>query len=157
MPLVSTLSTLSTVTTFWEPETVRLAQWPVITTVFVIPLTVTTLLLQAIVRFSLMPVTLRLPPGGAVVVDAVVGVWVVLGEVPGWLLGIVVTEGLPVEMLGRTLGALMIEPRLENRCAPMTAMPTTAAIAPTTSTASTIQNPRKPAVFSGGAVGNGTP
>jgi hypothetical protein len=69
MPEVSMVSAVSTVTTFWEPRTVRLAQWPVSTTVFVVPLTVTTLSLQAIVRFSLMPVTVRLPPGGGVAVD----------------------------------------------------------------------------------------
>jgi len=51
MPEASMVSAVSTVTTFWEPMTVRLAQWPVSTTVFVIPLTVTTLSLQAIVRF----------------------------------------------------------------------------------------------------------
>ena len=51
MPEASMVSAVSTVTMFWEPTTVRLAQWPVSTTVFVIPLTVTTLSLQAIVRF----------------------------------------------------------------------------------------------------------
>lgn len=51
MPEASIESAVSTVTTFWEPTTVRLAQWPVRTILFVIPLMVTTLSLQAIVRF----------------------------------------------------------------------------------------------------------
>ena len=62
------LSTASTVTAFWTPETLRLVQWPVITTVLETPLTLTLTLLplQAIVRFSLMPEMLRFPPAGAV-------------------------------------------------------------------------------------------
>jgi hypothetical protein len=51
---------------FCTPDTVRLAQWPLITTVLETPLTLTTLSLHAIVRFSLMPETLTLPPGGGV-------------------------------------------------------------------------------------------
>lgn len=63
------VSTASTVIEFWTPDTVRLAQWPVITTLLEMPLTATTLSLQAIVRFSLMPETLRLAPAGAVGAD----------------------------------------------------------------------------------------
>ena len=58
------VSTASTAIEFWTPDTVRLAQWPVITTLLEIPLTVTTLALQAIVRVSLIPETLILAPAG---------------------------------------------------------------------------------------------
>ena len=44
------VSTASTVIWFWIPDTLRLAQWPVITTLLVIPLTLTLPPLQAIVR-----------------------------------------------------------------------------------------------------------
>lgn len=54
------VSTESTVTEFLMPDTVRLVQWPVITTVLDMPLTLTMLSLQAIVRFTLTPETLRL-------------------------------------------------------------------------------------------------
>ncbi len=70
------VSTASTVTEFLTPDTVRLAQWPVITTVLKTPLTLTMLSLQAIVRFSLIPKTLRLPPGGG------------MGDVDGPALGV---------------------------------------------------------------------
>jgi hypothetical protein len=60
------VSTASTVIEFCTPDTVRLAQWPVITTVLETPLTLTMLSLQAMVRFSLIPEMLRLPPGGGV-------------------------------------------------------------------------------------------
>ena len=60
-PDASMVSAASTVTEFCMPDTVRLAQWPVITIVLEIPLTVTTLSLQAIVLFSLMPETGELP------------------------------------------------------------------------------------------------
>ena len=59
------LSTASTVIEFWTPETLRLAQWPVITTLLEMPLTLMTLWLQAIVRLSLMPEMLSLAPAGA--------------------------------------------------------------------------------------------
>lgn len=62
------------------PDTVRLVQWPVITTVLDMPLTLTMLSLQAIVRFTLTPETLRLAPaGGRVVAGCAVGV----GNSPG--------------------------------------------------------------------------
>ena len=60
------LSTASTVTLFWTPDTDRLAQWPVITTVLETPLMLTVLLLQATVWFSLMPEMLTFSPAGAV-------------------------------------------------------------------------------------------
>lgn len=69
------VSTESTVTEFLMPDTVRLVQWPVITTVLDMPLTLTMLSLQAIVRFTLTPETLRLAPaGGRVVAGCAVGV-----------------------------------------------------------------------------------
>ncbi len=70
------VSTASTVIEFWTPDTVRLVQWPVITTLLEIPLTLTMLSLQAIVLFSLMPAMVRVPPGGAV------------GDVDGAALGV---------------------------------------------------------------------
>lgn len=60
------LSTASTVISFCTPETVRLAQWPLITTVLDTPLTLTTLSLHAIVRFSPIPETLTRSPGAGV-------------------------------------------------------------------------------------------
>lgn len=74
-PAASMVSTESTVTEFLMPDTVRLVQWPVITTVLDMPLTLTMLSLQAIVRFTLTPETLRLAPaGGRVVAGCAVGV-----------------------------------------------------------------------------------
>ena len=65
-PEASMLSTASTVTAFWTPETLRLVQWPVITTVLETSLTLRLLPLQAIVRFPLIPEMLRFRPAGAV-------------------------------------------------------------------------------------------
>ncbi len=59
------VSAASTVIWFWMPDTVTLAQWPVITTLLVIPLTLTLPPLQAMVRLSLMPETVMLSPAGA--------------------------------------------------------------------------------------------
>lgn len=58
------VSAASTVTVFFNPDTVRLAQWPVMTTLFEMPLTVTTLSLHTIDLFSPTPVTVSVPPGG---------------------------------------------------------------------------------------------
>ena len=58
--------TASTVTAFWTPDTSRLLQWPVITTVLETPLTLRLPPLQAIVRFPLIPEMLRFAPAGAV-------------------------------------------------------------------------------------------
>lgn len=60
------VSAESTVITFFIPDTVRLAQWPVITIVLLIPLTVTALSLHAIVLFSSIPETSSGAPGAAV-------------------------------------------------------------------------------------------
>lgn len=64
------MSAASRVIWFWIPDTVTLAQCPVITTLLVIPLTLTLPPLQAIVRASLMPETVMFPPAGAVDTDA---------------------------------------------------------------------------------------
>ncbi len=83
-PAASMVSTESTVTEFLMPDTVRLVQWPVITTVLDMPLTLTMLSLQAIVRFTLTPETLRLAPaGGRVVAGCAVGVGTAR-ETDGW-------------------------------------------------------------------------
>jgi hypothetical protein len=60
------VSTASTVIEFWTPDTVRVAQWPVIRTVLETPLTLTMLSSQVIARFSLIPETLSLAPGARV-------------------------------------------------------------------------------------------
>lgn len=65
-PETSIVLVASTVTLFCTPDTVRLAQWPVITTLLEMPLTLIELWLQAIVRLLLMPAMLRLAPVGVV-------------------------------------------------------------------------------------------
>ncbi len=62
-------SAVSTVIWFWMPDTITLVQWPVITTLLVIPLTLTLPPLQAMVRTSLMPETVMFSPAGAVVTE----------------------------------------------------------------------------------------
>lgn len=58
------MSAASTVIVFCMPATVRLAQWPVMTTLLDTPLTLTWLLLQVTDLFSLMPETMMVPPDG---------------------------------------------------------------------------------------------
>lgn len=65
------MSTASTVIEFCTPDTFKLAQWPVITTLLEMPLTLMALWLHAIVRFSLIPEIVRVAPAGAV--DAALG------------------------------------------------------------------------------------
>lgn len=108
---------------FRTPDTVRLAQWSVITTVWETPLTLTMLSLQALARFSAMPETLSLAPGGgagdadgvAVPLRAVDGRGLLLG-IPG------PPEGGPnvPEMVG---GELMIDRTPGSWCAAKVAMP----------------------------------
>ncbi len=80
------VSAASTVIWFWIPDTVTLAQWPVITMLLVIPLTSTVPPLHVMARVSLMPETVMLSPAGAVApeVDGIVkdGVGLTEGE-PG--------------------------------------------------------------------------
>jgi len=68
------VSAASTVIEFLTPDTLRRAQWPVISTVLDTPLTLTMLSLQAIVRFSPTPETETAAPGGGA--DAVAVGWV---------------------------------------------------------------------------------
>ena len=134
------LSTESTVMAFWTPDTVRLVQWPVITTVLETPLTLTMLSLQAIVRFSLMPETLSLPPGGGV--GDVDGVDALVRVVDGPGLPLVLEGGPNVpEMLG---GELMIDRTPESWCAANAAMPPARAINPMTMTVPKIHHVRLP-------------
>ena len=57
------------------PDTVTVAQWPVIVTVLAIPSTLTWLSLHAIVLVSLTPATLSCPPGGVYCASAVRHRW----------------------------------------------------------------------------------
>ena len=151
-------STASTVMAFWTPDTVRLVQWPVITTVLETPLTLTMLSLQAIVRFSPMPEMLRLPPGGGVGdvdVDGAdaVGVGVLLRVVDGTVLRGLVVDGPDVaEMLG-AVG----DETLESRCTTNAAMPPARAINPMTMTVPKIHHVRLPEGDFGGGPENVPP
>jgi hypothetical protein len=130
------LSAASTVTLFWTPETLRLAQCPVITTVFETPLTLTELSLQTMVRFSLIPATLRFPPFGAVgagVSDADGGLAFVGGTVAE-------AVGLAEEKLG--MGAKVALPLRETWCAVKRKIAAGSAIMPMTKTPTTIHNVR---------------
>ena len=139
-PEASMRSTASTVMAFWTPDTVRLVQWPVITTVLETPLTLTMLSLQAIVRFSLMPETLSLPPGGGV--GDVDGVDALVRVVDGPGLPLVLEGGPNVpEMLG---GELMIDRTPESWCAANAAMPPARTINPMTMTVPKIHPVRLP-------------
>src|ERR1700747_2536682 len=103
------LSAASTVTVFCLPATGRLLQCPVITTVLESPLMVTTLSLQAIVRFSPMPEIVRLVLGdGAGDVDGadadVDGAAVLVRVLGGAVLRGLLVAGLEVpDMLGAEL------------------------------------------------------
>jgi len=120
----------------------------VITTVLESPLMVTTLSLQAIVRFSPMPEMLRLPPGGGVGdvdVDGAdaVGVGVLLRVVDGTVLRGLVVDGPDVaEMLGA-----VVDETLESRCTTNAAMPPARARKPRTMTVPRIHQMR---LFDGG-------
>ena len=134
------LSTASTVMEFSTPDTLSLAQWPVITTVLETPLTLTMLSLQAIVRFSLIPEMLSLPPGGGV--GDADGADVLVRVVDGLALPGLVEGGpnVPV-MVG---GELMIERTPESWCAAKAAMPPARARNPMTMTVPKIHHMRLP-------------
>jgi hypothetical protein len=90
------MSAASTTIWFWIPDTVTLLQCPVITTLLVIPLTLTVPALQAMVRVSLMPETVMFSPAGALVTE--VGA---VGAATADVLGIVADAvGLIEEKLG---------------------------------------------------------
>jgi hypothetical protein len=147
-------STASTVTEFWTPDTFRLAQWPVITTLLEMPLTLTTLWLQAIVWFSLMPEMVRVAPAGAVGV-ALGGV-----EGPGAGAGVPPADGaaLPEEMLGVLgMGEGITKPPCVARLMPKTASPSGIAIVPMMNKAAKIHHTRLREVDRGGVQGGGLP
>lgn len=127
------VSAASTVIWFWMPDTLTLAQWPVITTLLVIPLTLTLPPLQAMVRTSLMPETVMFSPAGAVDTDADGGVAVVGGMVAE-------AVGLAVEMLG--MGKRVVMPLRETWCAVKRKIPAGRAIMPMTKTPRMIHNVR---------------
>jgi hypothetical protein len=121
----------------------------VITTVLETPLTLTMLLSQAIVRFSLMPETLILAPGAGVGdVDGVVVLVRVL-DGPGLRGLLVALDGGPnvAEMLG---GELMIDRTPESWCAAKAAMPPARARNPMTTNVPTIHHVRLPEDLGGG-------
>lgn len=123
------MSAASTVIWFWIPDTLRLAQWPVITTLLVIPLTLTLPPLQAMVRASLMPETVMFSPAGAVDTD-----------VDGADGMVAVAEGLAVEMLG--MGKRVVMPLRETWCAVKRKIAAGRAIMPMTKTPAMIHTVR---------------
>src|ERR1700722_6661156 len=128
------VSAASTVIWFWIPDTLTLAQWPVTTTLLVIPLTLTLPPLQAMVRTSLMPETVMFSPTGAVDTDADgIGVTFVGGMVAE-------AVGLAVEMLG--MGRRVLMPLRETWCAVKRKIPAGRAIMPMTKTPRMIHNVR---------------
>ena len=130
------LSAASTVTEFCTPDTERLAQWPVITTVLETPLTLTALSLQAIVRFSLMPEMVRSVPAG--------GVGTAADDVDGAAPGVWVTPPDGLGLLGKMLGVghRVAKPLRETWCAVKSKIPAGRAIMPMTKTAATIHHVR---------------
>src|ERR1700742_3900718 len=102
------VSDASTVIWFWIPDTVTLTQWPVITTLLVIPLTLTLPPLHAMVRASLMPETVMFSPAGAVDTDVGgVGARLAVGAAEG--------VGPAGEKLG--MGEKVVMPLRETWCA----------------------------------------
>ena len=147
------VSTVSTVIEFWTPDTVRLAQWPVITTVLETPLTLTTLSLHAIVRFPLIPEMLSWPPGGGVGDVDGADARVLLVDGAG-LAGVFPGEVNGPEMVG---GDVMIDRTPESWCAAKAAMPPARAITPMTMMVPRIHHMRLPDGGFGGGPENGLP
>ncbi len=151
------VSTASTVTEFFMPDTVRLVQWPVIMIVLETPADGDDVVVAAIVLFSLMPEMLMLLLGGAVAVPEgpVVAVGVRLADGVG-LLGIRLLElGVRevVEVLG--VGEIVGELPWEARFAMRNATPPPTASSKMTAIATTIQITRGPE--GGGFVAYGSP
>ena len=142
------VSAASTVIWFWIPDTLTLAQWPVITTLLVIPLTLTLPPLQAIVRASLMPETVMFSPAGAVDTD-VVGIGGAVAFVGG------MAVGLAVEMLG--MGEKVVMPLRETWCAVKRKIAAGRAIMPMTKTPMMIHNVRLLREYCGDGFGNKPP
>ena len=127
------VSAASTVIWFWIPDTLRLAQWPVIATLLVIPLTLTLPPLQAMVRASLMPETVMFSPAGAVDTD-------VVGTDGGAAFVGGMAVGLAVEMLG--MGEKVVMPLRETWCAVKRKIAAGRAIMPMTKTPAMIHTVR---------------
>ncbi len=129
------ISAVSTMTWFWIPDTTTLLQWPVITTLLVIPLTLTVPPLQAMVRVSLIPETVMFSPAGALVTE-VGGVGAATADVLG-------TAADAVGLIEEKLGAdgMVGRPRV-TWCALKAKIATGRAIMPNTNNASRIQRPR---------------
>jgi hypothetical protein len=127
------VSTPSTVIWFWIPDTLRLAQWPVIATLLVIPLTLTLPPLQAMVRAPLIPETVMFSPAGAVDTD-------VVGTDGGAAFGGGTAVGLAVEMLG--MGEKVVMPLRETWCAVKRKIAAGRAIMPMTKTPAMIHTVR---------------
>ncbi|SPM39036.1 hypothetical protein MNAB215_1218 [Mycobacterium numidiamassiliense] len=135
-------SAASTVTEFFIPDTVTLAQCPTITIVLEIPLTVTTLSLQAMVLFSLMPETLSWPPSGG------------SGGVDGPALAVADPPADGVELRGEVLGRFvtgavdvaeeMIDRTPESWCAAKAAITPARTSTPTTTAVPRIHHRRLP-------------
>ncbi len=125
-------STASTVIEFWTPDTLRLAQWPVMTTLLEMPLMFTALSLHAIVRFSLIPEMVKLAPGGAVGA-ALVGV-------DGEEAGACVVPAAGTELLG--VGNRVTKPPCVARWMPKTASPNGIATVPMMKKAAKIHHTR---------------
>jgi len=150
-PEASMVSAVSTVIEFSTPDTVRLAQWPVITMVLDTPLTLTMLLLQATVRFSLIPEMLSWPPGSGA--GDVVGFGVRPVDGVGMRGAVVGAVNVP-EMVG---GDEMIDRTLENWCAAMAAIPPTSRSTPMTISVPRIHQMRLLERGFGGGPVNGPP
>ena len=142
------MSAASTVIWFWIPDTVTLVQWPVITTLLVIPLTLTLPPLQAMVRTSLMPETVMFSPAGAVDTDVDGAVAFVGGMVAE-------AVGLAVEMLG--MGKRVVMPLRETWCAVKRKIPAGRAIMPMTKTPRMIHNVRLLREYWADGLGNKSP
>ena len=144
------MSAASTVIWFWIPDTFTLAQWPVITTLLVIPLTLTLPPLQAIVRASLMPETVMFSPAGAVDtdVDGIDGGVAFVGMVAE-------AVGPAVGMLG--MGAKVVMPLRETWCAVKRKIAAGRAIMPMTKTPRMIHNVRLLREYWADGLGNKSP
>ena len=142
------MSAASTVIWFWIPDTLRLAQWPVITTLLVIPLTLTLPPLQAMVRTSLMPETVMFSPAGAVDTDVDGAVAVVGGMVAE-------AVGPAVGMLG--MGEKVVMPLRETWCAVKRKIAAGRAIMPMTKTPAMIHTVRLLRAYWADGLGNKPP
>jgi hypothetical protein len=111
-------------------------QWPVITTVLVIPLMLTLPPLQAMVRDSLMPLTVMFPPAGAVVpgADGIDGTIAVVGGM------LAETVGFTGEKVG--VGKRVVMPLRETWCAVKRKIPRGRMNMPSTKTPMMIHNVR---------------